>query len=137
MLARSAILRRLLAILIALWMPACLCQAETDAAAPSHPVERGQHQDGDDGSDNPSDDHDHCPGHDHNKSGCECPQLTATLAKADQNLNGSLATIVAIVSWTHCDWPLPASRCVGCTRPFSAVPRPPTSLLRMHCALIV
>jgi hypothetical protein len=48
---------------------------------------------------------------------------------------GAPAALLGSVVWHQ--WPALMARAVGCTRPVWAVPRHPTSLLRMHCALTV
>lgn len=137
MLLRSATFRYLLALLMAIWSPVCLCQADAPAQSPEHAhSERNTHH-GHEDSDGPADHHEGCPGHDHKGSSCDCPQLAATTAKADQAFKISFPQVIAILSWHESDWSVFSSNSLGCTRPIRAAPRPPTSLLGMHCALIV
>lgn len=137
MLARSVTFRSLLALLVAMWTPICLCAVGTDGAGHDHAAEQVKPHGHDHDSDDDSDDHDGCPGHDHNGSRCDCSQQSAALAKVDQTLKDSvvIAAMVVLPGWSQ--WPEPVGVVVGCTRPFGTVPRPPTSLLRMHCALTV
>lgn len=137
MLVRSATFRYLLALLMAIWSPMCLCQSNAAADAPDHTQSQStQHHDQEE-SDDSSHHHDGCPGHDHKGSKCDCPQLTATTAKTDQAFKVSFPQVIAILSWHESDWTVFSSKSLGCTRPIRAAPRPPTSLLGMHCALIV
>ena len=151
MLARSTTFRYLLALLIALWTPFCLCQAAAGwpgehgaasegGAGPSPRSEHRHSHDSEDHSDNRgSEHHNGCPDRDHRNSGCECPQLTAALAKAEQSLKGSMfgGPLAAILSWMPSNWLIPAGPDYGCSRPGPMAPRPPTSLLRLHCALTI
>lgn len=134
MLASSPSLRYLLAFMMALWSPVCMCRGEANGAS-AEPVSVHGHGDHDESAE--SHGHDGCPGHDHKKSGCECPHLTATVTKAGQDLQGVTPRATLWVQWACPDSIQPATHSAGCERPFGTVPRPPTALLRLHCALIV
>lgn len=144
MLARSALFRLLLALLMATWAPVCLCRshaeaAPTDDGAKLEHALHGHHHNGDrhehhHGSP-PSEDREHAPCHDHEGPGCSCPQVTVTPQKAPQTLKLTLAPLVRLIEWLAVDaFPV---RLVAFYHDSNAVPRPPSTLLGMHCALIV
>lgn len=139
MLQSSATFRYLLALVIAVWMPVCLCQQGESEPTPDHTIEPARHHDHDHDQDSDDDDdhHDGCPGHDHKGTGCDCSQQTAVLDKAESTLKHSVvvATLISLSSWDHLV--VPVGDVVGSSRPMAAVPRPPTTLLRLHCALNV
>ena len=137
MLARSSTFRCLLALLIALWSPMCLCSSGADEPGPNHASEQTKTHGCCPESNQDGDHHGRCPGHDHKGSGCTCPQLTATLVKADQLAKACGELTVIVVYPVGCDMPAPHDPLADCVRLSTAVPRPSTSLLRMHCALIV
>jgi hypothetical protein len=81
--------------------------------------------------------HGGCPGHDDKGNGCDCAQLTATIAQSDQNFTSPVAIALIVEQVEMLSWLAPVSLDVGCTRPVWAVPRQASSLLRLHCALTV
>jgi hypothetical protein len=141
MLAASAAFRCFLVFVIALWTPVCLCRT-SPGPAPAPPHEHvsaealahtccrdpgDEHRSGDDRS-----------GHDRHGTGCECHRLTATLVKAQASQWACAAPILIVVAGDRdaALAPFPR-RFVGRGRLEGPVGRPPTSLLRLHCALVV
>lgn len=130
---RTLIFRYLLVVLLAAWLPVCLCspaQAAPDQGAiGTRSCSNCHGADDDDGGG--------CPSQDHRAGRCECAQPLATLTKADLSLH---STVPAAVMAEKPNWG-PALTFMDvlaggpCDR--VAVPRPRTSLLRLHCALMV
>lgn len=158
--ARNAMMRLdktiqwLLAGYLALMMPLCCCYASvaTECSTPvnesaersqaHHEHEHGEHASKHDGGHDhqaPSDDHNKCdqscPGHDNGPCDCECDNSgleSFTIQKP--------ASIDALLGFSHLVSPLltiALSEQVGPNEPATKPPLPLTSLMRMHCALIV
>lgn len=149
MVYRSPGFRLVLALLMAVWSPLCLCQTHAEAAGRNEPSpanhasseghsHHGHEHGGGHDEDAPADRPDDGPGapcHEHDGPGCDCPELSATGPKPDQSLKLTVAPLVAVVQWLVSPMSVPHQ--VAFRRDTDAVPRSPTTLLGMHCALIV
>lgn len=158
--ARNAMMRLdktiqwLLAGYIALLMPLCCCYAsvatecstpvnESAERAPAHHEhEHGEHASNQDGGHDhqaPNDDHDKCapscPGHDNGPCDCECDNSGLRSFTIQQS-----TSIDALLGFSHVVThflTIALSEQVGPNEPATNPPLPLTSLVRMHCALIV
>ncbi len=144
----------ILAGYLALLMPLCCCFASgaTERCAPaddsnvlSQTVREHDHgelahqHDGGHDRQTPADHHDQCdpscPGHDDGSCdcGCDAPGHHAFTIEKSASVDTSLGFSHVLVPWLT----LAPSEQVRPNRPATNPPRPPTSLVRMHCALIV
>jgi len=138
MVAHSPIFRLILALLIAAWSPVCLCQGDRGHTHQTVTQTSGhsEHEDGSPcgcrhGDDGPAP----C---DHDKgSGCECPKLLATLAKPSTVLKAGLTAPAAVLSWGTTQVLVPSTNARLLRPDDRALKRAPTTLLGLHCALIV
>ena len=137
MIAGSATSRYLLALIMALWLPVCLCHPSDDGQVPALAELPGGHDHGHGDPSDSDDHHDGCPGHDQQGTGCDCPQPAASVQKAETTLKAAGASAVIAQQPAGRQFLVLAGRSTACTRPTGVVPRPPSSLLRMHCALTV
>lgn len=72
----------------------------------------------------------------HGPHECNCPPLRSIVQKVDDlHGNMSVAMLAPAPLGAHDDssWPMMQARCTS----GEGIPRPPTALLRLHCALIV
>jgi hypothetical protein len=137
----TTLIRAALALVIALSNPVCVCHAATEHNAEGQQAAPAGHAAHPDGSpcgghhrSDPGDD-DHGP-RDGQKS-CGCPQLVATLAKPPVELSTGLGTIVAVLDWGNAPWSASGGCAYSVHRDDRSVKRAPTTLLGLHCALIV
>lgn len=150
MAARGRTFRLVLALLMAVWSPVCLCQrSHTLAAArgPSQEVVRSHHDGADehhhrvDATDphQPSDENGEpgAPCHDHDGPGCECSKLAPANVKPKQGLKATISQLVVTLQWSLFEPVRPGAVVAPLIRDSNPAPRPPTTLLGMHCALIV
>ncbi|MGH7244635.1 MAG: hypothetical protein ACREJD_14580 [Phycisphaerales bacterium] len=141
MLTRFAIFRSFLVLLLAVWNPLCLCNTHgAEAASPALSAcgaactccEDSKAPDGCDSADSDS-------GHksDHARHDCACPNLIATSAPASE-VAAKNVSVMAVVPLFEMPRPEPFEPQVGVeVRSRLVLPKPATSLLRQHCALIV
>lgn len=134
MVTRAATLRLLLALVVALWTPPCLCHGArgdaphaAQAAAASH-TRCGRC---------PAPDR-QAPGHDHNRGTdpCDCPE-TAAAAPAHGDLTHAQALHAPILFARRAPEPAPAPRALPAAAVRRIHKRPPATLLDLHCALVV
>ncbi len=144
----------LLAGYMALLMPLCCCYASvaTECCIPAdesavrlqarHEHDHGEHAHEHDGGHQhqaPTDDHHKCdpscPGHDEGSCDCGCdnPGHRSFTVEKPASIDASLGLSHVVFPWLT----LAVIEQVGPNRPATNPPRPPTSLVRMHCALIV
>ena len=147
-------IRLLLAGYMALLMPLCCCYASSAAECCTRAAEsavRSQaHHEHEHGERAPKHDggHDHqapadghhdcdpsCPGHDEGSCDCGCdnPGHHSCTVEKPASIDASLGFSHVVLPWLA----LALTKQVGPNRPATNPPRPPTSLVRMHCALIV
>ena len=147
-------LRWLFAVYMALLMPLCCCYASSavECCTPAdestvrsqghHEHEHGERAPKHDGGHDhqaPADDHyqcdPSCPGHDNDSCDCGCDNQAHRFFTVEKSapIDTSLGFSHVVLPWLT----LALSEQVGPNRPATNPPRPPTSLVRMHCALIV
>jgi hypothetical protein len=149
-------IRLLFAGYMALLMPLCCCYASvaTERCAPAdestvrsqvpHEHDHGEHAHEHDGGHEhqaPTDDRHKCdpscPGHDNGSCDCGCddPGHRFFTVEKPASIDMTLGFLPVVLPWLTP--PLNEQVRVRPTRPATNPPRPPTSLVRMHCALII
>ena len=144
----------LLAGYMALMMPLCCCYASSAAECCTradestvrlqahHEHDHGEHAHKHDGGhqhQTPADDHQKCdpscPGHDNGSCDCGCdnPGHRSFTVEKPASLDMTLGFSPVVLPWLTPR----LNEQVRPNRPATNPPRPPTSLVRMHCALIV
>ena len=147
-------IRWLLAVYMALLMPLCCCYASSAAECctpadesnvQSQTVREHDHgeyaheHDGGHDRQTPAEDHDQCdpscPGHDDGSCDCGCdnPGLHSFTVEKPASIDASIGFSLVVLPWLTPR----LNEQVRPNRPATNPPRPPTSLVRMHCALIV
>ena len=147
-------IRWLLAAYMALMMPLCCCYASVaaESCAPAEESnvqaqmghehnhgERAPKHDGGHDHQAPADDHHKCdpscPGHDDGSCDCGCdnPGHHSFTVEKPASIDASIGFSPVVLPLLT----LALSKQVRINEPATNAPRPPTSLVRMHCALIV
>jgi|GEM_PF-6064555 len=135
----TVILRLLLALTVACWVPLCLCQRAQAAAGGetasccSKPARASCCKGGAEAptptpTDKPCD----------HEGSCTCGERDPYTSAPTAEYTPDLAAVVAILSWPPAFAIEESCQARAATRTLAAAPpAPPTSLLRQHCALVV
>lgn len=161
MLHRTSPFRFLLTVLLAVTVPFCCCdfhsvlsacaacespatgreahtQTHDHADGAGHQHASTHHQKGD--QDTPGDDHHGTipDGPNHEKHDCTCDSSSGTMLSVEKStVELPALVVVAVIDWVPLADLVPDALFRVHEREQRAVQRPPTSLLRLHCALIV
>ncbi|MBK9126252.1 MAG: hypothetical protein RL580_913 [Pseudomonadota bacterium] len=157
MLTRSGHFRTFVALLLAVMVPFCCCNFHSWVSAcascvPASPVDgdrqlaakehdhKGCHHSGSKGSDSGGDHHQGpvSPEDDSDQHDCTCGKNQVKMMAGEKpTIELPTTVLVAILNWTTVAWAAPEPSITFVSGEVWACARPPTSLLRMHCALIV
>jgi hypothetical protein len=157
MLSPSSHFRTFVALLLAVVVPFCCCNFHSWLSAcascvPASSVDgdrqlaakehdhKGCHHSGSKGSDSGGDHHQGpvSPEDGSDQHDCTCGKNQAKMMAGEKpTIELPTAVLVAILNWTTVAWAAPEPSLTFVSGEVWACARPPTSLLRMHCALIV
>lgn len=161
MLHRSSPIRFLLTILLVVAVPLCCCDlrsllggcASCEAAPDKDGAETVSHDHADVTTHEHGACHQHATGHaaesadthsrppcnpENDKHDCDCGKNNSKMLTVEKStVELPAPVIVATLDWTHVAELVPTAVSRAHYRDASAIARPPTSLLRQHCALIV
>jgi hypothetical protein len=160
MLHRGSPFRLLVTVLLAVAVPFCCCDFRSllsgctscEAATPGSSQTVAVHSDADAGHDHAT--HSHCHGHaptgddqdgstpgkapEKDQHDCSCGKNTGKMLTVEKStLELPAPVIVAILDWSRMSDLRPLDPFKGCEIENRVAERPQTSLLRLHCALIV